>query len=313
MKRFKNILLALSGNDRSAIARAVALAKTNGARLTAVKVLDELANGTAPSLAGLQPSQLLQLLKQYAQEESEKAIAPYLKKHGQRATTKILLGDAFVEIIREVVEQEHDLVISSADHRPGFTGRLFGSTNMHLMRKCPCPVWVVKPTRKRRYMRVLAAVEPSRTEPGELSLNRKLLELANSLAARDDGELHIVHAWRLFGESMLRGGGRTPRFDFDDALRTLRQDRERQLQELINLAGIDATQAHVHLLKGKADTVIPHLVRRAKIDVVVMGTVSRTGMGGLLIGNTAENTLSQVDCSVLTVKPDGFVTPITTE
>ncbi len=41
-----------------------------------------------------------------------------------------------------------------------------------------------------------------------------------------------------------------------------------------------------------------------------MGTVSRTGVAGLLIGNTAERILRQVDCSVLTVKPDGFITPV---
>jgi hypothetical protein len=35
-----------------------------------------------------------------------------------------------------------------------------------------------------------------------------------------------------------------------------------------------------------------------------------TGVAGLIIGNTAENVLRQVDCSVLTVRPDRFVTPV---
>ena len=47
------------------------------------------------------------------------------------------------------------------------------------------------------------------------------------------------------------------------------------------------------------------------VGLIVMGTVSRSGVAGLLIGNTAEEILRQVDCSVLTVKPDGFVTPVT--
>ena len=41
-----------------------------------------------------------------------------------------------------------------------------------------------------------------------------------------------------------------------------------------------------------------------------MGTVARTGIPGLLIGNTAESVLSQVGCSVIAVKPDGFVSPV---
>jgi universal stress protein E len=41
-----------------------------------------------------------------------------------------------------------------------------------------------------------------------------------------------------------------------------------------------------------------------------MGTVGRAGIAGLLIGNTAEKILHQVECSVMTVKPDGFVSPV---
>ena len=41
-----------------------------------------------------------------------------------------------------------------------------------------------------------------------------------------------------------------------------------------------------------------------------MGTVGRTGIRGLFIGNTAEAILNQVKCSVLAVKPSGFETPV---
>jgi len=47
-----------------------------------------------------------------------------------------------------------------------------------------------------------------------------------------------------------------------------------------------------------------------RIDLLVMGTVCRTGSPGLIIGNTAERVLDSVKCSVLTVKPAGFVSPI---
>ena len=43
---------------------------------------------------------------------------------------------------------------------------------------------------------------------------------------------------------------------------------------------------------------------------MVMGTVCRTGVAGFFIGNTAENVLHQVNCSVLAVKPQGFVSPV---
>ena len=42
-----------------------------------------------------------------------------------------------------------------------------------------------------------------------------------------------------------------------------------------------------------------------------MGTVNRTDVPGLFMGNTAEMILSTIQCSVLAVKPHDFVSPIT--
>ncbi len=62
-----------------------------------------------------------------------------------------------------------------------------------------------------------------------------------------------------------------------------------------------------------ASRIIVKLAKNKKIDLLVMGTVCRTGLAGFFIGNTAEKVLSEVNCSVLTVKPEGFVTPVTLE
>ncbi len=68
--------------------------------------------------------------------------------------------------------------------------------------------------------------------------------------------------------------------------------------------------AKVHVVKGNADWVIPRISKAEKIDLLVMGTVCRTGIPGFLIGNTAEKVLADVDCSVLTAKPEGFQSPV---
>lgn len=56
---------------------------------------------------------------------------------------------------------------------------------------------------------------------------------------------------------------------------------------------------------------MPQLIKDLDAELVVMGTVGRTGIPGFIIGNTAETILNQIECSVLAVKPDGFVTPVT--
>lgn len=66
-----------------------------------------------------------------------------------------------------------------------------------------------------------------------------------------------------------------------------------------------------HLVKGHARKEIPALARQIEADLIVMGTVARTGVAGFIIGNTAEAILNQIECSVLALKPSGFVTPVT--
>jgi universal stress protein E len=75
----------------------------------------------------------------------------------------------------------------------------------------------------------------------------------------------------------------------------------------------DYLKPQTHLVKGWARKEIPIMAKRLEADLVVMGTVARTGIPGFAMGNTAETILSQLDCSVLAIKPPGFATRVTLE
>ena len=66
----------------------------------------------------------------------------------------------------------------------------------------------------------------------------------------------------------------------------------------------------MHFLKGEEKELIPATVRSVQPDLLIMGTVGRTGIPGFFIGNTADSVLRQVSCSVLAIKPDGFISPV---
>jgi nucleotide-binding universal stress UspA family protein len=51
-------------------------------------------------------------------------------------------------------------------------------------------------------------------------------------------------------------------------------------------------------------------VEDREIDILVMGTVARTGLPGFVLGNTAENIVQKLSCSLLALKPQGFVSPV---
>ena len=102
-----------------------------------------------------------------------------------------------------------------------------------------------------------------------------------------------------------------------EAERALRETgMERLTSALRKQIGTEAYQylsPRVHLSRGAATRTIPALASKLKADLVVMGTVARTGIPGLIIGNTAEAILEQLHCSVLAIKPPGFSSPVQLE
>lgn len=197
---------------------------------------------------------------------------------------------------------------------------------MHLLRKCPCPVWIIKPEAAKTYRRILAAVDVDDAYPlAELksrrTLNRQILEMACSLALSDFAEPHIVHAWEAIGVSAIRGAFlNMPEANVIAYEEQVRRRHEaamaRLMRELSSHLGqetLDYLKPRTHLVQGWARKEIPVLAKQIEADLVVMGTVARTGIPGFIMGNTAETILNQIDCSVLAIKSPGFVTPVTLE
>jgi nucleotide-binding universal stress UspA family protein len=208
------------------------------------------------------------------------------------------------------LRHEHDLVMTTAGDGGALKEKLFGSTAMHLMRKCPCPVWVIKPSRPERYTRILAAVDPVPLEEGQYAINIKIMDLATSLARRDACELVVVHTWTFPAEDSLRSGYLVASNELERWVGEAGDLHRRRLAELLRPYALEDLKSQVYMLKGEPGDMIPQLAAKMEVGLIVMGTVSRTGVAGFLMGSTAERILRQADCAVLAVKPEGFVTPV---
>lgn len=306
MKRFKNILVVAEGNDgdtRSLLNNAVDLARRNGAVLTAFSVVEPIPQRRRYKKVGGVGRDLQAMMIQARIADLE-AVTPSTDVPVHH---EVVAGTPHVEIIERVKTLAHDLVLTVP--MPPIRRRGLGSASltMHLLRKCPVPVWVHSPLSATADA-VVVAIGP--LEPESHDLNVKLLELGSSLAKTSDSTLHLVHAWRLEGETMLA----SPRLGYssEDVAAMggeVRTESEDGLATLVDAVPA-AADAEIHLRKGHASDVISSAIDEINPSTVVMGTLTRSGIPGYIIGNTAERVLADVNRSVLAVKPDGFVSPV---
>jgi len=309
MKRFKNILFFADGalDPGPALERAVALARINDARLTIIDVIDE--HGSPTQIQNQLGSDLNEILREHRRQALEEMARPFTESDAV-IYTKVLTGSPFIEIIRSVLANRFDLVIKAAHPPAGFSQRLFGSADMHLIRKCPCPVWIDRPAAARPYRRILAAVDP--VDERSRGCARIVMDLASSLAQRESADLTVVHTWRLYGESILRNGrGRIGTTEVERLVEQTHRCHQDKLDKLLERYALSTNDPEVYLLKGNPAATIHGLTEDLKADLIVMGTVGRIGIPGLFIGNTAEEVLQATTASVLAIKPADFVSPVT--
>lgn len=319
MKRYLNILLIADANaDYADLRRAAVLASNNQAALTVCAVLDDLPTDTLMVGPKVTPEHLFEIATVEKKAELEKAVNTVVEG-AVPATVTVRVGRPYLEIIRQVLEYGHDLVIKNSEVTGVLQRKLFGSTDMNLMRQCPCPVWIINADKHPQYRRILAAVDLDADDGGTKdALNREILEAATALALAEFSELHVVHAWEYIGEHYMR----SPRSGLSEAevdtmISVEANTRRRWLENLVETYGnnskkgaTDYLKPRLHVTKGNPKHVIPGTVRDLDPDLLVMGTVARSGIPGFFMGNTAEDILNRVDCSVLTLKPPGFTGPV---
>ncbi len=110
---------------------------------------------------------------------------------------------------------------------------------------------------------------------------------------------------------MFRGGRfRLPSVELESMLKHQEQTHRNKLAKILAPFTLSADDTNVHLVKGRPIDAINEAADKSKADMIVMGTVGRVGIPGLLIGNTAEEVLQTATCSVLAIKPEGFETPV---
>ncbi len=185
------------------------------------------------------------------------------------------------------------LIVKTTGDDPAFGG-LRTPDDCNLLRHAEVPVllaqereWPEKPT-------IVAAIDiydPSHTE-----LNDRILATAHDLADQLGGSLHLASIFPVLSTWL-------DEVTTMQSYNKLRQEIEAEIFDGLSTLAAEQNieDFSCHALEGLAADAMQQLVAAVNADILVLGTKARTGVAGLLLGNTAEKLIHHVKADILTV------------
>ncbi|MEM6159271.1 universal stress protein UspE [Erwinia sp. P6884] len=308
MVKYQHILVAIDPqqDDQPALRRAVYLNQRLGGRITAFLPIYDFSYEMTTLLSPDERITMRQGVISQRTEWIREQAQSYLDA-GVNIDIKVIWHNRpFEAIIQEVIEGRHDLLLKMAHQHDRLQAVVFTPTDWHLLRKCPCPVWMVKDQPWPEGGKAVVAVNLASEEPHHDPLNAKLVRETQELATMvNHTEVHLVGAYPV---TPINIAIELPDFDpsvYNDAIRGQHLLAMKALRQKF---GIDEKFTHVD--KGLPEEVIPDLADHLDAGVVVLGTIGRTGLSAAFLGNTAEQVIDHLRCDLLAIKPDGFTSPV---
>ncbi|MBL4821759.1 MAG: universal stress protein [Gammaproteobacteria bacterium] len=168
-----------------------------------------------------------------------------------------------------------DLVVKAASERSGSRRRMLKKSDWTLLRNSLCPVYLIKNDVLQDGAKVLVALDIAREDELHSKLNERVIQFGQAFAkAIPDSALHAVNAYA----------------DSDNFV---------YQPDLADKVGIERTDAHT--IEGVPEKVIPDVAEEIDAGIVIIGTASRDGLKGAVIGNTVEKILDAIHTNILTV------------
>ncbi len=307
MHAFRSILLAITRLHTSdmELKQAFRLASDNRARL--LVVIFDTSLETMHKLQFLPLEKKLEEIFRGQLEEELSRLRALAWDDGLVVETMIVSGRPRQTIYRVIKDNAIDLVIKLADPSGALAKKQLTGNDLALLRKCPVPILMMADRNQLPDFtgKIMVALDAGDPDSEAHKLNRCLIQYGLYLATQEGAELHLASVWHLpVSKRSLKMLSDEELYELQE---TTCQRHQHKLDELMQEVDIssESDNVRVHLMKGKPAIELQRLANEINIDVIVMGTLGRHTQG-VLIGNTAENILNSIYCSVLAVKPEGF-------
>jgi len=253
---------------------------------------------TYSSMRGLDvASQEKTLLRKRMLQQREDAVQARIdkyKKEGQKVSLKTVWAKDLHSWVNKHCGTGRYKAVVKTGHRS--ESMVHTSLDWQLLRECPAPVLIVAEKKWHRARPVLATLDLGSKLAAKRALNRQVLSTAIQLAAALGVDFEIITAIEV---PVLLAD-----LDLVDSRAYARKAKAEMQPRIVALAKeFDIPVEDFHCKRGPVERVITSQAAKVGAQIVVMGTVGRTGVKARLMGNTAEKVLGHLKTDVLAIKP----------
>lgn len=304
---YQRLLVVLDPHQeqQNALARAIRLARMEQASLTLFVSIYDFSYEMTTMLSGQERENMRAALVEERKAWVDELLTQYDTRHLSIDIQVVWHHRPFEAIIKCCIQGQHDLLIKGTRRHDKLQSVLFTPTDWHLLRKAPCPVLLVKEHEWPPNGQIIAAVNAGAEDSAHQSLNQRILTAADHMAQQLTAELHVINC---YPSAPLNMAIEIPEFDTSDYQANVRTYHAESLSKLATERNL--SHHHLHVKEGLAEDQIPALAQDIDAELVVIGTIGRTGFTAALLGNTAEHVIEQLNCDVLAIKPEGFTSPV---
>lgn len=305
MMEYKNLLVMVdpTKSEQPSLRRAVFLARSYGAKISVLlcvydlsyEMTSMLSQDERDSMREVVIAQHQQWLDEVINEYSDVPMNTFVAWHNR----------PFEAAIKQVQAQGHDLLIKATHNHDKLKSVIFTPTDWHLLRKSPCDVLLVKEHDWPIDGTIVTAINAVSEDKDHINLNNKVLQHATDMAKVINAKVKVINA---YPGTPVNIAIEIPEFNTSEYNNSVKQHHEQKTQLLASDFGIEAEDCIVD--EGLAEDVIPRVSTQLDAELVIIGTIGRTGLSAAFIGNTAEHVIDSINCDLLAVKPDGFECPV---
>lgn len=309
MDSYKSILVVADVNnvEQSALARAFQIVRNlpNPTPITFFLSIYDFSYDMTSMLSSEERDAMRRGVIQQREEWMREVAEPYLTEGVQFDVKVVWHHRPYEAIISEVFLGGHGLLLKATRKHDVLESVFFTPTDWHLLRKCPCPVLLVKNQDWPINGNIIASVHVGSENTTHTALNDSMVEQGLKFSKSLNAELYLVNAYPVTPANITV---ELPEFDptsYTDAVRGFHLTAMKALRQKYSI-----DEGHTYVDEGLPEDVIPKTAKELDAGLVILGTSGRTGLSAVFIGNTAENVIDKLNCDVLALKPEGYISPL---